>query len=192
MSNSCENASFSRKENPRNLQKKIRNFFKNWLKLLLGCSVIDFLRCLTVCGWCSFLFGWHVHEKGCIKFFPYLLELLPARSVIAFSHFFFFFFFFLNLFFNMFRIFCSFFFYFLVLFSAWFVFVFFLFFFFFLCFLKIISNTLRMLSTSYILSYISPVFQKDLLELYTPLCLGHPDCDCTAHHPRRYLQVILF
>lgn len=26
-------------------------------------SFVDSLRCLTMCGWCSFLFGWHVHER---------------------------------------------------------------------------------------------------------------------------------
>jgi len=42
-------------------------------------SVTDFLRCLTVCGWSSFLFGWHVHEKAV------LIVVLPLTILAVIS-----------------------------------------------------------------------------------------------------------
>lgn len=45
------------------------------IKLWINPSTKSFLTALTLCGWTSFLFGWHVHEKAV------LLILVPLRSV---------------------------------------------------------------------------------------------------------------
>ena len=42
-------------------------------------SVIMFLRCLVLCAWSSYLFGWHVHEKAV------LLIILPMAILAVVS-----------------------------------------------------------------------------------------------------------
>ncbi|KAJ2931560.1 hypothetical protein H1R20_g5475, partial [Candolleomyces eurysporus] len=50
------------------------------IKLWINPSTKSFLTALTLCGWTSFLFGWHVHEKAV------LLILVPLSLLAAERH----------------------------------------------------------------------------------------------------------
>jgi alpha-1,3-glucosyltransferase len=48
-------------------------------KLWMAPTYKSFLTALTLCGYCSFMFGWHVHEKAI------MLVLVPLRFVLVYN-----------------------------------------------------------------------------------------------------------